>query len=194
MESILVIPIVFLTVCLMLYILILLFERSMLINAADGAAITASAEWKETEGFPVGLGNVDLYWRMADAVGAAKQSAAAQNAAEGFYAVAAGGFTSVQGYAAYRGNLFNKSIEAGLKNTTEFPERRVTRQFGLSGSFKSDINARSVIPDFPEFIRSVDLVIGIEKELEEASPELKGFVESFGDAIGKIREFIGRLA
>ena len=193
LEAMVIVPTAFLTVCLMIYIVMLLFDRNMNINSAGRASIDASVGWKESEDLSVDLRRVELYWRLFSFGTASKARAAAEKAEAGFLATGLERFTYVKGAAKYRNNLINKSIEAGLANITQFPEETVVRHFRLPEGVGTDIRVRTVVPDYPEFIRSTDLVLDIEKEIERASPEFRKVADNFRDAVGKIREYIGRI-
>ena len=193
MESILIVPIVFLTVCLILYSIILLFERGALLNSVVGAVIEASESWKETDDLSVNLRESDLYWRMADVSRGEKLSITAANAVKEFFSSSVDGFTSAEAYSDSAKNPISRYVEAGMKNATEFPEKKVMRQFRLPNIFTADIKARSIIPDFAEFIRNADFVMDIENELTSHSFESGSYVESFNEILESIHSYIRSL-
>jgi hypothetical protein len=177
----------------MIYITCLLFERCELISAADLAATEASIGWKDNDNVSLDKRNINIYWRIFDGKASSKIESASQRAQKHFRDSGIKSFTSVQGYAAYHNGLFNKSIRVGIRNLTEFPRRIVMNQFGLSSTIFSDIASCSAMPDNADFIRNIDLVADLEKELENDVPQLKSFVGGFNGIIGKIREYIGGL-
>ncbi|MCL2147460.1 MAG: pilus assembly protein [Synergistaceae bacterium] len=192
-ESIFVIPMVFLTVCLMIYIACLLFERCALVTAADRAATEASISWKDNDNVDLDKRSLNIYWRVFDGKATTKINLAAQNSQEIFKGSGIQGFTNVEGYAAYSNGFVNKSIYSELRNTTIFPKIIVMRQFGLSSKLVSAVGARSVVPDYSEFIRNTDLVVDLERELENNVPFLKSFVGGISEILERIRGFIGGL-
>ena len=192
-EGLIIIPLVLLTVCLMIYLTCLLFERGMLLNATGKAAIEASAGWKESEGAASYNRKSNLYWRTYDNSIGSKAGAAQQAAEKHFKRTGIEGFTSVDGYSEYKKGLLAKRINAGLKNRTTFPGRIVMRYFRQPTSVESDISSRSIIPDNAEFIRNIDHVVELEKELEKKCPKLAEVANSYQEALERIRGFIGGL-
>ena len=188
-ESAFVIPVVLLTVCLILYMTILLFERCMLINSTNYAAIMASSSWKDPDSLDIDWNNYNLYWRIFDEMALTKSNKAAQNTEAYYKLLGLKGFTVVNSYADYRNSII-KSIETGIFSRTVFPEQIIMKQFNLSSAYGLKINSCSIIPDFSEFIRNIDFVIDIEKELEENSPEFKNFAKNYNEILEKIRGFI----
>jgi hypothetical protein len=134
-----------------------------------------------------------LYRRTADTQADEKLGAAAGTAERYFGAISLPGFTEHGAEAASAGGPFGKTLSVSMEGDTRLPSRAVMGAFGMSSSRRSSGASKSLVPDFPEFIRNADLVVDIEEKLEDASPEFKAFADNFEAVAGKIRGFIGGL-
>ena len=215
-ETSIVFSVVFLAVCMMLYMMILLFERAEIQTAADFSTILASLSWRQEDSISSSsvmsnsnngqmtennhlqtsfrhVDNENLYWRIFDINASGKSSAISSAAEQRFHQIQLPGFTALDADTTYKSGVLNKSILVDLYHETYLPNRSVMSLFSQKSTFNSSIYAASLIPDFSEFQRNLDYAVEIEKEIEADSPELRETVDAFSDIVKCIHKFIGGL-
>ncbi|MDR3120590.1 MAG: hypothetical protein LBU58_04560 [Clostridiales bacterium] len=201
LESAFVVPIVIFTVCLSLYIVILLFERSQLQCASDYAAQTASVAWRGVTASSGSDGaqaepadGAGLYYRLFDMVGAAQKEAVASTLAERrSQTLGLPGYSEARGGAEFHSGLLGRTLSVALHSVVTLPSERVMKAFGASNQFSAAINAKSLIPDAPDFIRNLDYVMEVEKKLEESSEAFNKVANGYRGLVDKIRGYIGGI-
>lgn len=201
LESAFVVPLVIFTVCLSVYIALILFEQAQLQTSSNYAAQSVSASWLSVlkpdadggGGVAVPADGAGLYHRNIDFNKAKKLDVAAAVAASRLNDVNISGYAKTKATAVYKNSIFGKTLTVGLDSQVTVPNKNVTSAFGLSNEFFGEFAAKSLIPDFAENIRCISYVQEIVSKLEEVSPEFAQITGGFTGLISKIQEFVGGL-
>lgn len=188
-ETAVIFPIVFLAVITVLYICIILFERAYMQSLADLAAQRGAVIWNNQEkDMFIGIVSKEkmkkggLYWQFIDF----KQ----RQKTEKVKAFILGRFSQhkliipagTPEVSVKVENIFSRyKLVVTLDRKYKIPPGRLLKMFGITPYYTISAKAEAVIDQPAEFIRSTDLVLDIEKDLEDKYPE-------YGKIIRKVRE------
>jgi hypothetical protein len=190
-EASIIIPLVILCLAAVIYIGLLLYERSLVQSAAEMAAEAGAAAWAS------GTGAIEtsrptedfrLYRRIFDSdknerlkrIEDYALSLSCRNEIVPSYGASAE--AEVKDYAVYR------KLEVTVSKDYKMPLGRVVRIFGGSGDITISAKAVATINDPAELIRTADLVIDTEKKLEKKFPELKKIGDKTRETMKDMKE------
>ena len=188
-EASIVVPIVILSIVAFIFIGLLLYQRALLQSTADEASCAGAASWCASES----VGEIALYWRIYDTNTDEKIGNIEKYAQERLKnknilkAQITNIHAKITDYKIYR------KLEVTLENKYKIPVAGFLRIFGFNNYFTIRVNSCAVIDEPAEFIRNVDFVIDVEKELEEKHPEIKDFAQKTRDTISEIKSKIDKL-
>ena len=200
-EASIIVPLVILSISAVIYMGLLLYQRSLIQSAAEAAVQAGAQAWVtgtdtiEASG-PINADskNFKLYRRIYDSE-KDKRLEKIQD-----YALALSSRTELipsfkstaeavlTDYAVYR------KLEVRIYKHYRMPLGKLMKLFGGDDTVTISAKATSTINDPDEFIRTADLVIDIEKKLENKFPELKRIGdktrETLNDMKDKLKKFV----
>ena len=197
-EASIIIPLVILCIAAVIYIGLLMYQRSLIQSAAEMAAEAGAAAWASGTGAivtsrPAHPESKDfrLYRRIFDSgrdqrlkrIEEYAMALSSQNEIVTSSGTAAE--ARVIDYAVYR------KLEVTVIKHYKIPLGRLVMLFGGSDTVTISVKAVSTINDPAEFIRTADLVIDIEKKLESKFPELKKIGDKTREALNGIKDKLG---
>jgi len=188
-EAAIVVPTVILSLIAIIYISFLVFQRAYLQLLADRTAERGAHFWRnrysniETgRDYKISPEGMELYWWLWDTSNEEKRIKV-----ESYLESRAGRYSIIK--AADRKasvNLLNyvigKKVRVVIEESYIIPGADFLKVFGIKNVYKIKAVSESVISDPDELIRNVDLLIDVERELEEKYPGLK----NTGDKIRSI--------
>jgi hypothetical protein len=195
-EASIIVPLVILCLAAVIYIGLLLYERSLVQSAAETAAEAGAAAWAsgtDAIGTSRPAEEFELYRRIFDSgkeerLKKIEEYALALSSrneivpSSGSSAVA-----EIKDYAVYR------KLEVTVEKDYKMPLGRFVMLFGGSDTITISVKAVSTINDPAEFIRTADLVIDAEKKLEERFPELKEISDKTRQAMNDLKDRLGKF-
>ena len=199
-EASIVIPIVILSITAFIFMGFLLYQRSLMQSAADRAAESGAASWKNPmadtstgKTAKVELESAGLYWRILDTgrndkldkIKLYTETLLKKNniiCPENSLVK-----VDIIDYKVYR------KLEVILENSYRMPIGGFLRIFGASDHFIIRVKSCAVIDDPTELIRNTDLLIDIEKELEDKYPGVKNLAEKTRSVISDMKGKIGKF-
>ncbi len=179
-EASIIVPLVILSICAVIYMGLFLYQRALVQSAAEAAAGAGAASWDagadmlvisrpedpDSEGFKLYRCIIDSERDVKlEKIKAYALSASSRN--EIIPAVETATDVEVVDYAVYR------KLEVTISKKYKIPFGRLVKLFGGKETAEISVKAVSTINDPAEFIRTADLVIDIEKKLENEFPELE---------------------
>lgn len=201
MEASIIVPILVLSISAVVYMGLLLYQRSLVQSAAEMAAEAGAAAWASgvlelSTGKPTSdsFNEIKLYRRLFDGDREAR-------------------LESIENYAmliSTRNELLSpteSAVEAVLKDYVvcrklevkidkyyNLPLGKFLKIFGGSGTVAICVKAASSIDEPVELVRTTDFILDMEKKLEKSNPDIKNLGEKTRNAMnemkGKLEEFI----
>ncbi len=199
-EASIVVPIVVLSIICIILVGVILYQRSILQSVADKAVQAGAASWKSLSadsatGKPEmdELADSGLYWRLLEE-DREEKTARLEKYAEALLekrnilkpessSVAA----VIRNYAVY------KRLELSIENSYILPGGTVMRLFGSDGKFKLKVTSFAVVDDPAELMRNTDLLVDIEKELENKYPGIKNLGEKTRGILNKMKDSLEKF-
>ncbi len=200
MEASIIVPLVVLCITAAIYMGLLLYQRSLIQSAAVAAAEAGAAAWPsgtfelDNSKPDMDSENYQLYRRIFDS-GSARRLEEIEKYALSLSSrnditapIRTEAEAVVKDYAVYR------KLEVSITKYYSMPLGKMVRIFGGSDNITINVKAVSTINEPVELIRSTDLIIDIEKRLEEKFPALKDLGDKTRDKMnelkGKLVEFV----
>ena len=191
LEAAILAPLVIFTACLLLYMVVAMFEQAQAQSSAAYAAQRVSPAWR---GAVVGKGaSAGLYHRIYDPAAKIKLEMTKTTAETRFYDTSLPGFTRAEGGALHKNGIFGQTLAVELRGRTDPPNEKIMPYFGYESGFNVSGGAVSLVPDFAENIRCMRYALEIEKSIEEASPEFAKIAGAFPEVLERIKSFVGGL-
>lgn len=197
-EASIIVPLVILSIAAVIYIGLLLYQRSLVQSAAEMAAEAGASAWASgTEAIrtsrPTDPGSDDfrLYRRIFDSDKEERlrkieeYAVALSTRNEIVPSSGTAAEAAVLDYAVYR------KLEVTVTKHYKMPLGKLVKLFGGSDSVAISVKAVSTINDPAELIRTADLVIDIEKKLEDRFPELKKIGDKTRETLNEIKDRLG---
>ncbi len=193
-EAAVIVPTIILSILAVIYIGLLLYQKSAIQSAAEMAAEAGATAWVSgvceigtNKMTPEDFDKIKLYRRIFDSGKEAR-------------------LNSIEAYAVYLSSqnelIKSKNIEAEavIKNFVLFKRLEVTVKkqysiplgnflsvFGASGEITIASKAVASIDEPAEFIRTADYIIDIGKNIENNNPELKNLADETRNALNKMK-------
>ena len=200
-EASIIVPIMILSIAAVIYMGLLLYQRTIIQSAAETAAGDGAAAWSSGVGW-IGTGkmsngsfdNIKLYRRIYDSDKEKRLEIIRNHAAE----------------LAVRGELLNpvetviqaevkdyavcRKLEVSITKSYILPLGSILKIFGGSGKIVINVKAASMLDEPVELIRTTDFILDMEKKLEENNPEIKNLGEktrgTMNDIKGRLEKFL----
>ena len=200
-EASIIVPLVILSISAEIYMGLLLYQRSLKQSAAEAAVQAGAQAWVtgtdiiETSG-PINADskNFKLYRRLYDSEKDKRiekiqdYALSLSSKTELIPPVKSTAEAVLTDYAVYR------KLEVRIYKHYRMPLGKLMKLFGGDDTVTISAKATSTINDPDEFIRTADLVIDIEKKLENKFPELKRIGdktrETLNDMKDKLKKFV----
>lgn len=195
-EASIIIPLVILSIAAVIYIGLLLYQKSLVQSAAEMAAEAGAAAWASgTEAIETSRPEQDikLYRRIFDSDRDERLEKIREYALdlcsrnEIVPSSGTSAEVSVIDYAVYR------KLEVTINKEYKIPFGKVITIFGGKETVTISVRAVSTINDPAELIRTADLVIDIEKRLEKRFPELRKIGDKTREALNDIKDRLGNF-
>lgn len=199
-EASIIVPLVILCISAVIYMGLLLYQRSLVQSAAEMAAEAGAAVWASgSEAIETSrpadpeFEDFKLYRRILDSdrdsrLNKIEQYALALSSQNEIVPAArTTAEATVIDYAVYR------KLEVRIDKHYMMPLGKLVMIFGGKDTFTISVKAVSTINDPAEFIRTADLVIDIEKKLENKFPELKEIGDKTRETMNEIKDKLGNF-
>ena len=197
-EASIIVPLVILSLAAVIYMGLLLYQRSLVQSAAEMAANQGAAAWASGTGEIATSRPTDpetkkikLYRRIYDSDKEQRLKRIEE------YALALSSRNEIvpaSGAAAEAKIIdiaVSRKLEVRVERYYKMPLGRFVKLFGGSDTITISVKAVSVINEPAEFFRTADLVIDIEKKLEEKFPELKKIGEKTRETLNEMKNRLG---
>jgi len=188
-EAAIVVPVIILSLIAIIYISFLVFQKAYLQSLADTTAKKGADFWKnrysniETgRDYKIIPEGMELYWWIYDTSNEEKKTKL-----ESYLENRAGRYSIIKAadrkaYVSLLNYVIGKKVKVVIEESYIIPGADFLKVFGIKNVYKIKAVSESVISDPDELIRNVDLLIDVERELEEKYPGLK----NTGDKIRSI--------
>lgn len=195
-EAALVFPIVFLAVIAVIYICMLMYQRTYIQTLANLAADRGAATWNNfTRDTTLGRTdkvNLDasgLYWRLFDFNKTTKEHNLKDYIEKrlGAYSILGSDkqvSIQVVDYIAY------KKLVISINDSYRIPVGSVLKIFGLGDRYTISVKSEAVINEPVEFIRNTDFVLDMEREFEDKYPGYGRLVHKIRDTMSSLKDKI----
>ncbi len=193
-EAAIIVPIVILSICAVIYLGLLLYQRTVVQSAAEMAAETGAAAWAKGAcdigtGKPTNesFGNIKLYRRFFDGDKETRLEAIEKYAISLAIRNELLHPQSISAEAVIKDYVVCRRLEVKLVKDYSLPLGRFLKIFGGSGSIKICVKAVSSINEPVELVRTTDFILDMEKKLETKNPELKDLGEKTRNAMNELK-------
>jgi hypothetical protein len=194
-EACIVVPIVILSITAVIYISLLLYQyvhiQSMTDTIAEQGALSWSNIKRDIETGKLEMSDINksgLYWRLFDSDKEVRENRLldyAESKKSGEMNILSG--TGLKTAIKLNNHIIYKNIEITSEDAYRVPAGQAFRVFGFKEYFPVNAESRAAIRDPAEFIRDIDFVIDIEKELENRYPGLKDFADKAREIVKGIK-------
>lgn len=216
-EAALIVPVVIISLILLIYICILLYQQAYIKSLANTAAERGAAVWTNPSKDlyiefvdKEGLANTPLYWR----VGELFSSNDKQNKYDKVNKFVVGSISKYSVFDKNRGKMtlkytdskmnvkceltdyvIYKKLKVNIEEEYNLPISNVLKSFGFNVEFKISASSESVVNDPVEFVRNTDFVIDSVREIDQKTGgKLEGMVDKITDTFdklsGKLKSFL----
>jgi hypothetical protein len=194
-EASIIVPVVILSILAVIYLGLLLYQRSLLQSAAGIASEMGASAWASgiselSTGRPYGdsFEKIKLYRRIFDASEQEKLTAIKEYAKSN---VERNGIlkpleTSVD--TVIKNYAISRRLEVTISSSYRIPAGGLVKLFGGSGSITLKVKAVSSIDEPAELIRTTDFIIDLEKELENNNPGIKNLGQKTRGAMTELKD------
>jgi hypothetical protein len=193
-EASIIVPIMILSIAAVIYMGLLLYQRTIVQSAAETAAGDGAAAWSSGVG-AIGTGKVSggsfdkvkLYRRIYDSE-MEKRLELIRSHAE---ALAVRGEllkpaeTVIQ--AEIKDYAVCRKLVVSITKSYILPLGNILKIFGGSGKIVISVKAASMLDEPVELIRTTDFILDLEKKLEEKNPEIKNLGEKTRNTMNDIK-------
>lgn len=196
-EASIIVPIMILSIAAVIFMGLLLYQRTVIQSAAETAAGDGASAWTiGVSGIGTGrmsagsFDRIKLYRRIYDRNSETRlkmiESHAASLAERGELLKPTGTVVraEIKDYAVCR------KLIVHITKSYNLPLGRFMKVFGGSGSVKISVNGASMLDEPVELIRTTDFILDLEKELEENNPDIKNLGEKTRNTMNGLK---GRL-
>lgn len=193
-EASIIVPTVIICIVLIICMTCMLFQRAYIQAEADMAADRGAVAWlnpaSDVNTGKVHIDKLDddgLYWRVIDRNNTHKANATK----EYFNLSLSKNILKKQNNSLdvkVIDQLINKSISIEAHISYDVPVAGLMSLFGLGDSYTINVKSQSLLDEPSEFLRNVDFIIDIEKELEKRFPEIRNTREKVSQTISDIKK------
>jgi len=194
-EASIIVPIMILSIAAVIYMGLLLYQRTIIQSAAETAAGDGAAAWSSGVGV-IGTGKVSggsfdkikLYRRIYDSDNEKRlelirnHAAALSERGELLNPVETDIHAEIKDYAVCR------KLVVSISKSYNMPLGRVIKIFGGSGKIVIYVKASSTLNEPVELIRTTDFILDLENKLEENNPDVKNLGEKTRDTMNSIKD------
>lgn len=216
-EAALIVPAVIISLIVLVYICLMLYQQAYIKSLANTAAERGAAVWANPSKDMYlefidreSIGNTSLYWRIGEFL-SGKEKQKKYEIVNGFvlsniskYSV----FDKDRGKMTlkYTDNKLNvkcdladyviyKKLKVTIEEEYTLPISNMLNSFGFNLEFKISASSESVVNDPVEFVRNTDFVIDSVREIDQKTGgKLEGIVEkvtgTFDKLSGKLKSFL----
>ena len=199
-EASIVVPVVIFCIIAIMLLGLVLYQRALLQSAVDRAVHAGASSWKGLSA-DIGTGRTDmeglgaagLYWRLFENQREEKTVRLENYAKELLISrnILKPDNTTVDVHVT--DFVFYKRLEVAVESSYRLPGRKVLKFFGFDGMLRLKVSSLAVIEEPAEFIRNMDFLIDIEKELEDRYPEVKELGSKTREIFTKIQKGLGNF-
>lgn len=193
-EASIIVPIMILSIAAVIYMGLLLYQRTIIQSAAETAAGDGAAAWPSGVG-GIGTGKVSgssfdkvkLYRRIYDSDKEKRLELIRNHAAalsvrgELLNPVETVIQAEIKDYAVCR------KLVVSITKSYVLPVGGILRIFGGSGKIIINVKAASMLDEPVELIRTTDFILDLEKQLEENNPGIKNLGEKTRDTMNDLK-------
>lgn len=199
-EAAVLIPFIIMCILAVLFISLIYYQRALLQCAVDKTAKAGAASWEYAK-MDIATGKINmnvlddngLYWRLLEPdreekVKRLKEYLTLQVKKNSILKpIESEVSIEIKDYKIYKVLI----IEA--LNTYPVPGGGIFSMFGMENHFRLKVVTSVNINDSTEFIRTTDLIMDIEKELEMKNPGIKNLAEKTRNTLSKIKVNMDRF-
>jgi len=198
-EAALIIPLIVLSIVAVMYIALLLYSHAYMQGTANWTVERGAAMWNnKNKHFETGkievheLNANGLYWRLADnsanekiesIISYTKNKYKISNLLTGSNRQIKVDFKD---YVIYRKLVTDTQAEYTL------PLGNILEIFGMSKNYTIKAQAQASIDDPAEFVRNIDFILYLKKQIEDAYPEIGNISEKTRGVVDGVIEIIAR--
>jgi Flp pilus assembly protein TadG len=199
-EAAILVPLIFISILAVIFLCCLYYQRALLQSAADSVAHAGAASWfNPASDIATGkteinnLEETGLYWRIIEEKRDVKlnriktYSERILNKKAIFEPYYSNTKVEIKDYIIY------KRLHVCIENSYKLPGTSLFKIFGVGRYIKINVSAYANINDPSEFIRDTDLLLDIEKEMENKYPGLKQAGEKTREVLSRIKDNIGKF-
>ncbi|HHV99112.1 MAG TPA: hypothetical protein GXX36_06000 [Clostridiaceae bacterium] len=199
-EAAIVVPIIILSLIAIIYVSFLTFQKAYLQLLADRTAEKGAHFWKnrysnvETgRDYKICPEGMELYWWLWDTSNEEKR-----NKLESYLESRAGKYSIIKAVdrkasVSLLNYVIGKKVRVVIEESYIIPGADLLKMFGIKNVYKIKAVSESMISDPDELIRNVDLLIDIERELEEKYPELRDTRDKIQSTLESIHDSVKKL-
>ena len=199
-EASIIVPIVILSIAAVIYMGLLLYQRTVIQSAAELAAEAGAAVWASGVS-EIGTGKpgpdsfekIKLYRRLLDSdketrlayIEEYAMNAASRN--ELLHPLESDAEAILKDYVVCR------KLEVMVTKYYSMPLGNFLRIFGGSGMIEIRVKATASIDEPVELVRTTDFILDLEKKLENNNPDIKNLGEKTRNAMNEIKDKLERF-
>jgi len=199
-EAAVVIPVVLLSIMAVIYIVLIMYQKTYMQAIADDAASRGAAAWGKSFGSletvkveKESLGDRGLYWRIYDAEEASRQQAVAEYMDKKFGRYGMLREINRQSKVELKDNTVCKKLVVSMESSYRLPIGEFLDMFGIDDHYTIKVKSEAVVNEPVEFIRNVDFIIDMERKLERRYPALKNLGDKTREVFSKMKDKIFEL-
>ena len=200
-EASIIVPLMILSLAAVIYMGLVLYQRTVIQSAAETAAVDGAAAWSSGVG-EISTGGVTknsfdrikLYRRIYDSD---RKNRLAEVENHALSLTARGELlrpveTAVQ--AEIKDYAVCRKLIVTISKSYSLPLGDFLKAFGGSGAITISVKGSSMLDEPVELIRTTDFILDMEKELEENNPDIKNLGEktrnAMNDMKGRLEKFL----
>lgn len=193
-EATIIVPVVILSITAVIYIGLLLYQRTSLQAAADKTAAEGAAAWTSGVG-EIGTGKVSgssfdkrkLYRRIYDSDAEMRLKRIENRAASLIDRGVLIQPTETAVKAEIKDYAVSRKLVVSITQSYRLPLGSFLRLFGGSGYLSINVRGASTLDEPVELIRNTDFILDLEKKLEEKNPTVRNLGEKARNAMNDIK-------
>jgi hypothetical protein len=198
-EAVLIIPLIILSIVAIIYIALLLYSHAYIEGTANWAAERGAAMWNnKNKHFETGkievheLNANGLYWRLSDnsanekienIISYTQKKDNKSNLLTG---------SNEEIAVDFKDYIIYKKIVANTQAEYTLPLGNLLEIFGMSKYYTIRAQAQASVDDSTEFVRNIDFILNLKKQLENAYPEIGNVGEKTRGVLDGIIDVIAR--
>jgi hypothetical protein len=198
-EAALIVPLIILSLVAIIYIALLLYSHAHMQTTANWAVERGASTWSnKSKDFETGKIEIEdlnansLYWRLVDnsarekidgIIDHTQKKAEANNLLAG---------SEEQVTAAIKDYIIYKKLVVNTQDRRALPLGNILGIFGMSKYYTISAQAQASVYDSAEFVRNIDYILFLEKQLEETYPAAGNTGKKIREILDGIKDIIDR--